>query len=98
MRACPVGTSRVHAERRGVAWLIGSFLLCPCHLPLTLGVAAAVLGGTTVGVALHRHPIVAGTIVTLAWLAGTWRGLQLLRSAQAFPCVRNDAVEISSRK
>ena len=87
-RACRVGMSREQAERRGFAWLIGAFLLCPCHLPLTLGLAATVLAGTAIGAALHRHPIVAGTIITLAWLGGTWRGIHLLRAAQAYAARR----------
>ena len=80
--ACRVRMSPEQAERRGAAWLIGSFVFCPCHLPLTLGVAATVLAGTALGAALHRHPIVAGTIVTLAWLLGSWRGFHLLHSAR----------------
>jgi hypothetical protein len=80
-RACRAGMSSEQAERRGIAWLIGAFVLCPCHLPLTLGLATMVFAGTAIGAALHRHPIVAGTVVTLAWLAGTWRGIHLLRSA-----------------
>ena len=34
------------ADRRGIAWVIGSFVLCPCHLPITLAVIAGVLSGT----------------------------------------------------
>ena len=29
-------------ERRGRWWLVASFLACPCHLPITLGVLGAV--------------------------------------------------------
>lgn len=71
-------------ENRGLAWLIGAFLICPCHLPLTLGLAATLLTGTALGTALRGHPVVAGTVITLTWLAATWRGIYLLRSARAY--------------
>ena len=64
-------------------WVIGGFLLCPCHLPLTVGLFAAVLGGTAVGAALRDHPLAAGSIIAAAWAAATWRGVYLLRLARA---------------
>ena len=67
------------AENRGLAWVIGAFVICPCHLPLTLALAAALLGGTAAGAALRGHPFVAGAIITLAWLAATWHGFRLMR-------------------
>ena len=63
--------------------MIGAFVICPCHLPLTLGLAATLLTGTALGAALRSHPVVAGTVITLAWLAATWRGIHLVRSARA---------------
>ena len=69
-------------ERRGRWWLIASFLACPCHLPLTLGVLGAVLGGTAAGVALREHTRVAGLLIAAVWLAGTARGLLLVRRAE----------------
>ncbi len=66
-------------DSRGLAWVIGAFVICPCHLPLTLSLAAALLGGTAAGAALRGHPFAAGTIITLAWLAATWHGFRLLR-------------------
>lgn len=68
-------------EARGRWWLIVSFLACPCHLPLTLGLLGAVLGGTALGVVLREHALLAGAIVASAWLAGTARGLLLIRRA-----------------
>jgi hypothetical protein len=70
-----------HAERRGLAWVVGAFLICPCHLPLTLALAATLLAGTAVGAIVLGHPLVVGMIVTLAWGAATWHGIRLLRSA-----------------
>lgn len=72
----------VATERRGRRWLILSFLACPCHLPLTLGALAAVLGGTALGAALRDHVWVAGGIIALTWAAGTARGLWLIREAE----------------
>ena len=67
-----------------MAWMIGAFVFCPCHLPITLSVLALMLGGTAAGALLRAHPYIAGAIVTLLWIAGTWRGLLLVRRASAF--------------
>ena len=71
-------------ENRGMMWMIGAFVFCPCHLPITLSALALMLGGTAAGALLRAHPYFAGTIVTLLWAAGTWRGLVLVRRARAF--------------
>ena len=67
-----------------MAWMIGAFVFCPCHLPVTLAVLAMLLGGTAAGAMLSAHPYLAGTVVTMLWAAGTWRGFSLVRSAQRF--------------
>jgi hypothetical protein len=77
--ACMVTRMPVPSETKGMAWVIGAFLICPCHLPITLGVAGALLAGTAAGAALRGHLVAAGTMVSLAWLAATWHGLRLLR-------------------
>ena len=74
--------SQAQMENRGMAWMIGAFIFCPCHLPITLGALALLLGGTAAGALLRAHPYVAGVIVTLLWAAGTWRGYQLIRRAR----------------
>lgn len=71
-------------ERRGRKWLIWSFLLCPCHLPLSLGVLAAVLSGTSFGALLHDHMWIAGSVITVTWLIGTGYGFRLIRQAERF--------------
>jgi hypothetical protein len=78
----PAADDAVDLERTGRRWLIWSFLLCPCHLPLTLGVLGAVLAGTGLGAVLRDHAVVAGAIVTAAWLVGTGYGLRLIRQAE----------------
>ncbi len=57
--------------------MIGAFVFCPCHLPITLSALALLLGGTAAGAALRAHPYIAGVVVTLLWAAGTWRGFAL---------------------
>ena len=81
---CTVTLTPEQAENRGLAWVIGAFLICPCHLPLTLGLAATLLAGTTAGVLLHDHPVLAGSVITVTWLAGTWRGISFFRSARKY--------------
>ncbi len=70
-------------ENRGMAWMIGAFVFCPCHLPITLSVLALLLGGTAAGAALRAHPYLAAIVVTLLWAAGTWRGYRLIRRARS---------------
>jgi Fe2+ transport system protein B len=70
------------ADRRGIAWIIGSFVLCPCHLPITLGVAGVVLSGTAIGALLRGHLYIAGAIISITWLAGTLHGFNLMRRAR----------------
>jgi len=70
-------------ENRGMLWMVGAFVLCPCHLPLTLSALALLLGGTAAGALLRAHPYIAAAVVTLLWAAGTWRGLLLVKRARA---------------
>jgi prepilin-type processing-associated H-X9-DG protein len=50
--------------------VVGAFLICPCHLPLTIAFATTVLAGTTAGVLLRAHPLAAGVVITAAWADG----------------------------
>jgi hypothetical protein len=63
-------------------WLLWSFLLCPCHLPLSLGVLSALLAGTSMGAVLRDHVWVAGTLITATWVLGTGYGFHLIREAK----------------
>jgi MerE protein len=74
---CAVPSAR-SANGRGLAWVFGAFVICPCHLPITLTVAAALLGGTGAGIALRSHPVIAGLVITAAWAAATWHGFRLM--------------------
>ena len=77
---CPVSPEQ--NDRRGIAWVVGSFILCPCHLPITLAVIVAVLSGTALGALVRGHLYVAGGIISTAWLAGTLYGFNLMRRAR----------------
>jgi mercuric ion transport protein len=88
------------ADNRGLAWVLGAFVICPCHLPLTLWAIAAILSGTAAGALFHEHVYLAGGGVSALWLAATWRGLRYFRAAarvceptgvgQAISLSRND--------
>jgi mercuric ion transport protein len=87
-RCAAPGTSPPGAElkpregrNRGLLWIAGGFLFCPCHLPLTLALLGVALGGTLFGAALEDHPIAAGTVITVGWALATWRGFWLLHAA-----------------
>lgn len=74
MTRCPTGRD---AERRGLLWVIGAFIICPCHLPITLALAASLLSGTAAALVLRDHPFLVGAGITLVWLLATWHGLRL---------------------
>jgi hypothetical protein len=81
MKSCAIPTP-AQMENRGMAWVIGAFVFCPCHLPITLSALALLLGGTAAGALLQAHPYWAAMMVTLLWAAGTWRGYSLMRRAR----------------
>lgn len=82
----PATSGPTPLERRGRRWIFGSFALCPCHLPLTLGILVTVSGGTAIGTLMRDHAAAAGAVITIAWVAGTWRGFRLVRLAQRGAC------------
>jgi len=75
--------SQNKAQRHGIAWVMGSFLFCPCHLPLTLGLLAAIFGGTALGAFVVHYSLLAGGVITLLWVTGTWYGFRKLRSTRS---------------
>lgn len=70
-------------ERTGRRWLLWSFILCPCHLPWTLAVLAAVFGGTSLGVVLNQHRTLAGVTIAVLYAIGVGIGFRYLRQAKA---------------
>jgi hypothetical protein len=81
-----------NAEQRGACWIVGAFALCPCHLPITLWVLAALLSGTAAGALLRAHTYIAGAVITVTWLGGTLYGFNLMRRG------RIDAYTSSSQR
>ena len=80
---CPLAAApATHMEKRGFAWMIGGFAICPCHLPLTLGLIGSLFSGTAVGALINRHQYIAGGVITFAWVAATWRGVSYVRSSR----------------
>jgi hypothetical protein len=92
--ACPVRLTPRQAENRGLAWVAGAFVICPCHLPITLWALAVVLSGTAAGRLVQTHPYLAGGLITVVWAAATWRGFRYLASARV---VSRTATEERSR-
>lgn len=88
MKTCEIPDSR-SLENRGMAWMIGAFVFCPCHLPITLAALALLLGGTAAGALLRAHPYVAAVVVTTVWAAGTWRGWVLMKRAKTIADLRS---------
>lgn len=70
-------------ERRGRLWLVGSFVLCPCHLPVTMALIGVALGGTALGSSLAGHSIAVGVVMGTLYAFGVWRGFRHLRRAKA---------------
>jgi hypothetical protein len=59
-------------------WLVGGFLFCPCHLPLTLALLGVLLAGTVIGAIVQQHVLWVAVLTTVVWLAATWYGMRLL--------------------
>ncbi len=70
------------AENRGRVWLVLGFVLCPCHLPLTMGVLGTVVGGGVLGAAV-RDAWMLGTLMAVLYGLTVWRGFVHLRRAKA---------------
>jgi hypothetical protein len=70
------------SENRGRLWLVLSYVLCPCHLPLTMGLIVAMAGGTAVGAALSASMWRLGVVMTVLYGLSLWRGFHHLRRAK----------------
>jgi hypothetical protein len=68
-----------HGTARGLLWIGGGFLFCPCHLPFTLWALATLFAGTAAEAVLHDHVVAASIVISAIWAAATWRGVRLLR-------------------
>lgn len=70
------------AENRGRLWLVLGFVLCPCHLPLTMAVLGTFVGGGVLGAAV-RDAWMLGTAMAVLYGLTVWRGFVHLRRAKA---------------
>jgi len=80
--ACGVRRDPTQVENRGLAWVAGAFVICPCHLPLTLWIVTSVFSGTAAGALLINHLFATGALISLVWLAATARGFWYLKAAR----------------
>jgi len=69
-------------EKRGRRWLVVSFLLCPCHVPMALALAGVLLGGSTVGAAVTGNALPVGIVMSALYALMLWRGFRLIRRAK----------------
>lgn len=81
-RALPEDPGARLMEKRGRRWLIVSYVLCPCHLPVTLGLLGLALGGTALGTAVAGNAGWVAIILTGLYAAVLWRGFQRIRLAK----------------
>lgn len=76
----PADLDARRAEQRGRRWLVLSYALCPCHLPLVLALIGAGLGGTALAGA-SRWGV--GAVLGTLWVLVLWRGFRQIRRANA---------------
>jgi hypothetical protein len=79
--ACDRVTAR-RLENRGLAWIGGAFLVCPCHLPLTLSLITMLFSGTAIASFVRGYAFVAATVTVVVWLAATVYGFRQLSAAR----------------
>ncbi len=60
-----------------------SFILCPCHLPWTLAILAAVFGGTSLGVVVDQYRTAVGIAIAVLYVIGVGIGFRHLHRAKA---------------
>lgn len=64
----------------GYLALATAFVACPCHLPFTLALAAAVLGGTAVGSFLVDNAGLVAAVLIVYFIGALVLGFRLLRN------------------
>src|SRR5262245_16855154 len=69
-------------EKRGIAWIAGAFLICPCHLPLSLWLIGVLVSGTAIAPFVLGHSVLVVSSILVAWLGVTTYGVHLLRAAR----------------
>lgn len=72
----------VDREQQGRRWLTWSFIFCPCHLPVSMAVSAAMFGGSTLGALISRNTLGVGLILGAVYAIGVAIGFSHLRLAK----------------
>ena len=67
------------SKRRGRRWLIWSFIFCPCHLPISMAVLAAIFGGSAFGTLIGRNTLGVGLILGAIYAVGVGIGFRHLK-------------------
>lgn len=68
-------------EKKGRRWLAISFLFCPCHLPLIMGVLGVVFGGSAFGALVSRNTLGVGLVFGTVYVALLVVGFRHIRAA-----------------
>lgn len=68
-------------EKLGRRWLLVSFVFCPCHLPIIMGVLGALFGGSAFGALVGRNTIAVGIVFGTIYAALLVIGFRHLRAA-----------------
>ncbi len=84
----------VALERRGRRWLIWSFIFCPCHLPISMAVLAAIFGGSAFGALIGRNTLGVGLVLGAIYAIGVGIGFRYLRAAAAGKDCSGGACEV----
>jgi hypothetical protein len=82
-QALPTDPAARELEKRGRRWLIVSYVLCPCHLPITLSLFAVVFGGTSIGAVATGHAGWVAIALTSLYGLVLWQGFRRIRAAKA---------------
>lgn len=76
-----------HPQRRSWPWLLAAVVLCPCHIPILLGI----LGTGALGGAIAGNTGVLFVALAAAFGFALWRGLARPKGADSCPaCHRAD--------
>ena len=94
-QALPADPAARDLEKRGRRWLIVSYVLCPCHLPITLGLLAIAFGGTTLGTLALGHAGWVAAALTGLYALVLWQGFRRIRAAKAL-AARGVEIDCSS--
>ena len=81
-------------EQQGRRWLVWSFIFCPCHLPLSMAVLAAIFGGTAFGALISRNTLGVGLGFGALYAAGVGIGFRHIRAATAGRNCRDGACKL----